>query len=113
MPRRSDIVVEEMIAVVDELAAAVSDVDFEAFSASWVLRHAAQRGLEIISEAARHLPAELTDREPAIRWAEIRAVGNLLRHEYHRVSDAAVWAVLTDDLLPLRDALIRLRAVGR
>ncbi len=109
MPRRTEVVIDEMIAVVDELAAAISGVDFEAFSESWTLRHAAQRGLEILSEAARHLPPDLTAREPAIRWAAIRAVGNLLRHEYHRVSDDAVWGVITTDLAPLREALVRIR----
>jgi hypothetical protein len=34
----------------------------------WTLRSAVERGLEIISEATRHLPSELTDAHPEVPW---------------------------------------------
>jgi len=44
-----------------------------------MLRGAVERNIEIVSEAVRRLPAELTDAHPQIPWAKIRGVGNILR----------------------------------
>jgi uncharacterized protein with HEPN domain len=75
------------------------------FSADWLLRHGVQRGIEIISEAARRIPAELQAAQPEVPWAQIMGIGNVLRHEYHRVSDIVVWNVVQDRLQPLRLAV--------
>lgn len=35
----------------------------------------------------------------------MRAIGNVLRHEYHALSDAIIWRVVTDELPALREAV--------
>ncbi|TPI54805.1 DUF86 domain-containing protein [Mesorhizobium sp. B3-1-7] len=35
-------------------------------------------------------------------------MGNILRHEYHKTSEAIVWAVVTDNLPALRVAIERI-----
>jgi uncharacterized protein with HEPN domain len=74
------------------------------FSTDWLLRHGVQRGVEIVSEAARRIPPELQARQPNIPWTQIIGIGNVLRHEYHRVSDALVWNVVQEYLPPLKAA---------
>ncbi|MCY1664373.1 HepT-like ribonuclease domain-containing protein [Rhizobium sp. SL86] len=37
-------------------------------------------------------------------------MGNVLRHEYHRIAEDVIWDVLTHDLPPLKLALLRLRS---
>jgi uncharacterized protein with HEPN domain len=44
--------------------------------------------------------------QPNIPWAQITAIGNVLRHEYHRVSDKIVWNVVTEYLPPLKIAAL-------
>lgn len=58
-------------------------------------RKAIERCVEIISEASRHLPEELTSKYPHVHWVEIKAIGNLLRHEYQRVDDLVMWRIAT------------------
>lgn len=70
-----------------------------------LLRHGVQRGIEIISEAARRIPPELQAREPNIPWAQIMGIGNVLRHEYHRVSDTLIWNVVQEYLPSLKAAI--------
>jgi Protein of unknown function DUF86 len=65
-------------------------------------------GSSAASEAARHLPEDLAALAPEIPWKEIRGIGNILRHEYHKTSDAIVWAVVMDHLPPLEAATKRL-----
>lgn len=108
MTRDSRIVLEEMIEVIDQLQESVRYQSYEEFEKDWILRHAAQRGLEIISEASRHLPESFRAMEPEIDWPQIRAIGNLLRHEYHKTSDRVVWQAVTKHLDELRPVLVRL-----
>lgn len=75
-----------------------------------MLRHGVQRGIEIISEAVRHIPDELLQLSPDVPWKQVRDIGNVLRHEYHRIEDSIVWAVVADDLPPLRAAIELIQA---
>lgn len=95
MPRSPASVVRDMLDAIEGTKAAVSGKSFEDFRNDWLLRHGVQRALEIISEAARQLPDDLTSDYPAIPWSEIRGIGNILRHEYHNVSDRIVWNAVT------------------
>lgn len=103
-PRLSDI--HEAIAGV---RAAVGDMTLEAYRGSWVTRRAAERALEIISEASRHIPQDLKDSEPNVPWREVAAIGNVLRHEYHRVDDEVVYTIVTSQLDEVEAAVVRLR----
>ena len=59
-------VLEDIENAIVEIERAIRDRTFQDFQASWVLMHAVQRGIEIISEAARHLPSQLTATRPEI-----------------------------------------------
>lgn len=104
MARNALVVLFEIIDAIDGIAAATAGKTLAEFRDDWLLRHGTQRGIEIISEAVRHLPADLLASRPDLPWPQIRAVGNFLRHEYHRVSDALVWQMVIDDLPALRVA---------
>ena len=77
----------------------------EDYATDWLLRHGVQRGIEILSEAARRIPQDLQATRPEIPWAQIAGIGNILRHEYHRVSDVVIWNVVREYLPPLRVAV--------
>ena len=54
--------------------------------------------MEVISEAVRQLPDEMLLRYPHIEWRKIKAVGNVLRHEYHRINERIIWDVVQIEL---------------
>ncbi len=64
-----------------------------------------QRGIEIISEASRHLPANLKGQHKDVRWPALAGIGNVLRHEYHSISDKVIWDVIRDEVQSLRRAI--------
>jgi uncharacterized protein with HEPN domain len=83
---------------------------FDVFVNNWGMQRAVERGLEIISEASRHLSADLTVLAPEIPWRQIAAIGNLLRHEYQRADLKATWNIVGEHLPSLAvaiDLLIR------
>ena len=103
--RDAAVVIGEMLDTIGAARECCADKTFEGFSQTRMARLAAERALEILSEAARHLPLDVQDRHPHIPWAKIKAVGNVLRHEYHRVAPKIVWDVITADLDTLEAAL--------
>ena len=80
--------------------------DLDAFLASWVLQRAVERGLEIVSEASRSLPADAKSKTSDVPWTQIAAIGNILRHEYQRVEPRIVWNIAHEHL-PRLEAAVR------
>lgn len=92
----------EAIDRVDQVTRGKTLADFEQ---SWQLRWLVQRAIEIISEASRAIPAELTDTRSEIPWPRVRGIGNVLRHEYQGLADPIIWNIVVDELPRLRLAI--------
>ena len=103
------VVISEIIAAMNGVEAAMKGKTVEDFSKDWLLKHGVERGLEIISEAVRHLPREYLDMTPDVPWKDIRGLGNVFRHEYQNVSDAVIWAVVARHLPRLRTAIEKIK----
>ncbi|MCA0406936.1 MAG: DUF86 domain-containing protein [Proteobacteria bacterium] len=108
MARRVDVVLEEILETLARIEAALGRQSFETFRQDWLLQRAIERALEIISEAVRHIPEETLALRPEIPWVDIKAIGNVIRHEYHRVDPAIIWSVVKDDLPALHTAITAL-----
>lgn len=96
---------QDILDAVVFVRAAVRGKRFDQYLADDMLRAAVERKIEIVSEASRRLPAELTDAHPEIRWARIRGVGNILRHDYDEIYHDVVWNIATQHLAPLQAAI--------
>jgi uncharacterized protein with HEPN domain/predicted nucleotidyltransferase len=96
----------DILEAIVSVRAAVDDMSLEAYVASWTTRRAAERAIEIISEASRHLPEALRAAEPHLPW--IIGIGNVLRHAYHRVNDEVIHVIVTRQRGPLEAAVRRL-----
>jgi uncharacterized protein with HEPN domain len=79
----------------------VAGMDFTKFKQDRKTVYAVTRCLEIISEAVRKLPAEIEQRYPHLPWRNMRAAGNLYRHQYDDVSEAILWKTLETGLADL------------
>jgi uncharacterized protein with HEPN domain len=97
--------IQETIDRINDLVAGVTP---EIYANSWAMQRAVERGLEIISEASRHIPPDLKASAPDIPWRQISAIGNLLRHEYQRADVTATWNIVTEHLPPLATAIKQL-----
>jgi uncharacterized protein with HEPN domain len=110
MTRKIGPILQEMLAAIEGIEAAVADRSFAEFQNDWLLRHGVQRGIEIISEASRHLPQSLLANHAEVPWAQVKGIGSVLRHEYHRVSDRVIWTVVTERLLSVKLAIKAMQA---
>jgi uncharacterized protein with HEPN domain len=78
---------------------------FEDYVGDWVTRDAVERNLERVSEASRHVSAELKAQHPSIPWRAVAGLGNVLRHDYPRIKDPRVWRIVSQDLGPLKSVV--------
>lgn len=90
---------------IDRLERMTAGKSFDDYAADVVLHDAVERNIERVSEASRHIPAELKAGAPEIPWIEVAAVGSILRHDYGGVSDDRVWSILHDDIPVLKAAI--------
>jgi uncharacterized protein with HEPN domain len=100
----------DILQTIERLQDVSADRTLAELEADWKLQFILVRGIEIISEATRRLPDELKATQPEIEWRSIAAIGNVLRHQYHTISNKVIWDVVQADLPPLKRAILAIAA---
>ena len=93
IPRLADIV-----EAVERIRGVLGETSLESFENDWQRQWLVQRGVEIISEASRHLTDELKARHPEIPWQKVAGIGNVLRHNYENIAAPIIWKLVQVDL---------------
>ena len=75
-PRGWRLRIGDVIKAAATIRSYVQDQSFQSFSANGMMIDAVVRNLEIIGEAARHVPADIQDRYSSIPWIDMRAMRN-------------------------------------
>lgn len=70
------------------------------------------RCLEIVGEAARHVPETVRQQHPQVPWLQIIGTRNRLVHGYDLVDYDIIWSTITEDLPPLIAELERIVSSG-
>jgi uncharacterized protein with HEPN domain len=104
-PYLHDIAVE-----IVRVEAALSGKTLDDYRADWMVRHAVERCIEIISEATRRIPAKLRKDHSDVEWQKIISIGNVLRHEYADVVDEVLFRAATTQLTGLKTAILAIEA---
>ena len=92
---------------IDAIKRFTQGMDAAAFREDVKTVAAVERKLQVISEAAIRLGEQAEVLCPGLPWRDIRGIGNWLRHQYDRVDVDAIWRTVTEDLLPLENAVAR------
>ena len=85
-------------------------MDFEAQKEDRKTKSAVERELQIISEAAFRLGEDAGTIAPGPDWKNLRGMGNILRHSYHRLDDRIIWDTVKMDLPELQTSVLRASA---
>ncbi len=93
---------------VDHIKSFVEGLDFGAFDANAVVKHAVLHNLMIIGEAVSKLPESIKEKYPTIPWREVKGFRNYVVHEYFGLDADIIWQIIQADLTPLRDEISRI-----
>ena len=92
-----------MIGFCDTVLSYTEGLDQDAFVADRLTYDATLRNLQLIGEAATHIPTEVREAHTHIPWRAVVGTRNRLAHSYLTISDDIIWAIIQDagpNLLP-------------
>ena len=101
--------IDDMMDFAEKVLAYTEGKDQQAFVASGITYDAVLRNLELIGEAATHIPEQVREKHPQIPWRMIIATRNRLIHAYLGIDDDIIWSIVRDDIPALLRALQRLK----
>lgn len=100
--------IRDMLRFAGNVLIYTDDLDYNGFSARGLTYDATLRNLELIGEAATHIPEEICQLHDEIPWRLVVAVRNRLIHGYLGIDDETVWSIVTDDI---PDLVVSLNAI--
>lgn len=92
---------EDMISFAEKVLVYTEGLNQTAFVASGLNYDATVRNLELIGEAATHIPIEIQARYSAVPWRQVIATRNRLIHGYLGIDNDTLWSIIKDDVPPL------------
>ena len=101
--------VDDMIGFAERVLAYTVDTNQQAFVESGIAYDAVLRNLELIGEAATHIPEAVRRAHSDIPWRMIIATRNRLIHAYLGIDDDIIWSIIQEDIPSLLDALKQLK----
>jgi len=108
-PREWRFYIADMIEFAEKVLAYTKGVDQDTLVADPLRYDAVLRNLELIGEAATHIPSHVRAAHPDVPWRAIVGLRNRLAHGYLTISDHVVWTTIQEavpSLVPsLRKAL--------
>lgn len=97
----------DMLAFAQNVQEYTSGLDQAGFVADRIVYDATLRNLELIGEAASHIPPEVRTAYSDIQWRQLVATRNRLIHAYLGIDDDTVWSIIRDDIPALMAMLER------
>ena len=100
---------DDMIGFAEKVIAYTQGLDQDGFVASGLNYDATVRNLELIGEAAAHIPDDMRQANPQIPWRLIIATRNRLIHAYLGIDNDTLWSIIGSDIPDLLPRLVALK----
>jgi uncharacterized protein with HEPN domain len=97
-PREWRFYLDDMIGFAEKIILYTKGFDQAAFVSSGLNYDATVRNLELIGEAAAHVPDTVRKANPQIPWRLIIATRNRLIHGYLGIDNDTLWSILKEDI---------------
>ena len=97
--------VNDMIEFAEKILSYTEGMDQAAFVADSLRYDATIRNLELIGEAAIHVPRSVRDTFPDVPWRAIVGLRNRLIHGYEGIDNDIIWTIIQDAVPKLLPAL--------
>jgi len=101
--------VDDMLSFAQKVQSYTEGMTQAEFVASGLTYDATLRNLELIGEAATHVPDTVREGHPGVPWRLIIATRNRLIHAYLGIDDDTIWSIIQADIPSLLSALETIR----
>lgn len=99
------LLLEDILESIRKIQDYTQDTSAEQFSSNQMIIDAVVRNLEIIGEAANHIPEEIREQFPDIPWHNIIGLRHRVIHEYFGVDTTILWHIVRHELEGLKAKL--------
>lgn len=89
---------DDMIAFAEKVMTYTDGLDQQTFVDSGLNYDATVRNLELIGEAATHIPETIRQEHAHIPWRQVIATRNRLIHGYLGIDNDTLWSIIQDDV---------------
>ncbi len=106
--RKYKFYLDDILLSMDRIAEYINGLEFKQFKQQYMIVDAVVRNFEIIGEASKHIPLEITSKYPSIPWKKMYGIRNIITHEYFGIDYEVIWEIAKNDLPLNRIELIKL-----
>jgi len=89
---------EDILEAANKVLRYTNGMSLEAFRSDELVFDAVVRNLEIIGEAAKHLPREVQERMPDVEWSKAAAFRDVISHGYFGLNVHITWDVIRNKI---------------
>ncbi len=97
--------IEDILEAISMIEEYIAGVDYVQWTNDRKTQDAVIRNIEVIGEAAGHVPTEVQQQFNSIPWQKMKGMRNILIHEYFGVDPDIIWRTCCDDI-PLLKQII-------
>jgi len=101
MWRDPDLYLDDIETACKKVLRFTTGVTFKRFTHDEEKFDAVLRNLEIIGEVVKHIPDEIREKYPDVKWRKITGFRDIVAHNYFGVSEEIVWDVIQNETPPL------------
>ena len=97
--------IDDIMEAIAKIERYIHGMDFKSWKKDEKTVDAVIRNLEVIGEAASHMPTEIQEQFRDVPWDMMKGIRNILAHEYFGVDLEIVWKTVKKDLPNLKKRL--------
>ena len=98
MSRDPRVYLEDILESIRRIKAYVTGLDEDRLAADELRLDAVVRNLEVIGEAVKQLPEEMTRQQSHVEWRKIAGLRDILIHHYFGIDVGIIWDVVQNKL---------------
>lgn len=105
--------INDIIDTIKDIESFTKNITYEEFIADKKTVYAAERGIEIIGEATKRIPATIRSKYNEIPWKDMAGIRDKVSHDYNGIDLIIVWKTIQQNLPQLKvmlsDLITKLR----
>lgn len=109
MKRSPHLFVDDILEAMNKIERYTEGLTYDDFIEQDMVVDAVVRNLEIIGEAAKHIPLTIQKQFPSIPWKRMIGLRNIISHGYFGIDMSIIWEIITQNLPETKPLIFEMR----